>query len=135
MAPRRQCLKRKKKRPLSERSEFRTLPVSGAGGACSPRSGPPSYGSPFLPHFFGEAKKRVGRRDEHPATPHGSEVCHASPVHQTLHERLALCNRRQRQRRLRGHRKLADEAMRLSCRTTRPGFGPAADLPLLLRQK
>src|SRR5436190_23457943 len=25
--------------------------------------------------------------------------------------------------------------MRTSCRTTRPGLGPAADLPLLLRQK
>ena len=35
MATRRQCLKRKKKRRLSERSEFPTLPVSGAGGACT----------------------------------------------------------------------------------------------------
>ena len=25
-----------------------------------------------MPHFFGEAKKRVGCRAEHPATPHGS---------------------------------------------------------------
>ena len=33
-----------------------------------------------MPHFFGEAKKRVGCRDEHPATPHGSELCHASPA-------------------------------------------------------
>jgi hypothetical protein len=33
-----------------------------------------------LPHFFGGAKKRVGRRDEHPATPHGSERCNASSV-------------------------------------------------------
>src|SRR5204863_9762992 len=36
---------------------------------------------------------------------------------------------------LAAERLLADEAMRLSCRTTRPGLGPAADLPLLLRQK
>ena len=34
-ATRRQGLKRIKKRPLSERSEFRTLPVSGPGGACT----------------------------------------------------------------------------------------------------
>ena len=27
-----------------------------------------------MPHFFGEAKKRVGCRAEHPATPHGSEA-------------------------------------------------------------
>src|ERR1700712_2025765 len=36
MATRRQGLKRIKKCPLSERSEFRTLPVSVPGGACSP---------------------------------------------------------------------------------------------------
>jgi hypothetical protein len=36
-----------------------------------------------LPHFFGGAKKRVGRRDEYPATPHGSERCNASPARQT----------------------------------------------------
>jgi hypothetical protein len=36
MATRRQGLKRIKKRRLTERSEFRTLPVSVPGGACSP---------------------------------------------------------------------------------------------------
>src|SRR3954453_2729031 len=57
MAPRRQCRKRIKKRPLSERSEFRTLPVSGAGDAGSPRSGPPSPGSPFLAYVFWRSKR------------------------------------------------------------------------------
>ena len=36
MATRRWCRNRKKKRPLSERSEFRTLPDFGASGVCSP---------------------------------------------------------------------------------------------------
>ena len=36
MATRRQGLKRIKKRRLSERSEFPTLPDFGAGGVCSP---------------------------------------------------------------------------------------------------
>src|SRR5205085_1227896 len=44
---------------------------------------------------FGGAKKRVGRRAEHPATPHGSERCNASPARQTKQWRLALalCSR------------------------------------------
>src|SRR6195952_1602664 len=41
----------------------------------------------------GGAKKRVGRRDEHPATPHGSERRNASPVLMAQQWRLALCNR------------------------------------------
>jgi hypothetical protein len=53
MATRRQCLKRKKKRPLSERSEFRTLPVSGAGGACTRSEAQGAIvGSPFLAYLF-----------------------------------------------------------------------------------
>ena len=32
-----------------------------------------------MPHFFGEAKKRVGCRAEHPATPHGSETATFHP--------------------------------------------------------
>ena len=36
MATRRWCRNRKKKRPLSERSEFRTLPDFGASDVCSP---------------------------------------------------------------------------------------------------
>jgi hypothetical protein len=46
-----------------------------------------------LPHFFGGAKKRVGRRDEHPATPHGSERRNASSARQTQQRRLALALR------------------------------------------
>src|SRR5206468_4051866 len=41
----------------------------------------------------GGAKKRVGRRDEHPATPHGSERCNALPTMHALQWCLALCNR------------------------------------------
>src|ERR1700712_209625 len=96
MATRRQGLKRIKKRPLSERSEFRTLPVSVPGGACSPCEARTAIvGAAFLPHFFGGAKKRVGRRDEHPATPHGSERCNASPAKHQQQWRLAsaLCSR------------------------------------------
>src|ERR1700712_4221750 len=94
MATRRQGLKRIKKRPLSERSEFRTLPVSVPGGACSPCEARTAIvGAAFLPHFFGGAKKRVGRRAEHPATPHGSERCNASPAQQAQQWRLALAAR------------------------------------------
>src|ERR1700712_4177849 len=103
MATRRQGLKRIKQRRLSERSEFSTLPVSVPGGACSPCEARTAIvGPPFLPHFFGGAKKRVGRRDEHPATPHGSERCNASPARHQQQRRLALalrsrCARLQRQ--------------------------------------
>src|SRR3954467_2067864 len=95
MATRRQGLKRIKKRPLSERSEFPTLPVSVPGDACSPCEARTAIvGAAFLPHFFGGAKKRVVRRDEHPATPHGSERCNASSAKKTQHRRpaLALCS-------------------------------------------
>src|SRR4051794_34039033 len=57
MAPRRWCRNRIKKRPLSERSEFRTLPDFGASGVGSPRSGPPSPGSPFLAYAFWRSKR------------------------------------------------------------------------------
>ena len=43
-----------------------------------------------MPHFFGGAKKRVGCRDEHPATPHGSEDFRVSPVQHALQWRLAF---------------------------------------------
>ena len=53
MATRRQCLKRKKKRRLSERSEFRRFPFQvRAARAVRAQRGPPSSGSPFLAYFF-----------------------------------------------------------------------------------
>src|SRR3954466_6288874 len=80
MATRRQGLKRIKKRRLSERSEFPTLPVSVPGGACSQRVALTAIvGAAFFAPLFGGAKKRVGRRDEHPATPHGSEKATLHP--------------------------------------------------------
>src|ERR1700712_993722 len=94
MATRRQGLKRIKQRRLSERSEFSTLPVSVPGGACSPCEARTAIvGPPFLPHFFGGAKKRVGRRAEHPATPHGSERRNASSARHQQQWRLALRSR------------------------------------------
>ena len=57
MATRRWCRNRKKKRRLSERSEFPTLPDFGASGVCSPRSGPPSSGSPSLGYFSWRSKR------------------------------------------------------------------------------
>src|ERR1700709_1540600 len=60
MATRRQGLKRIKKRPLSERSEFRTLPVSVRGGAASPceARGADRHrrGRLFCPTFLAEQK-------------------------------------------------------------------------------
>src|SRR5438067_11951634 len=94
MATRRQGLKRIKKRRLSERSEFPALPVSVPGGACSPCEARTAIvGAAFFAPLFWRSKKRVGRRDEHPATPHGSEPCNASSAQQAQQWRLALCNR------------------------------------------
>src|ERR1700712_1913709 len=93
MATRRQGLKRIKKRPLSERSEFRTLPVSDPGGAIGvengarrPRPpnrtcGPPAYGSPVGSYPNGIASlpaspcaRRTDKlvRGRHPAEPFAS---------------------------------------------------------------
>src|SRR5215217_6808037 len=58
MATRRQGLKRIKKRRLSERSEFPTLPVSVPGGACSPCEARTAIvGAAFFAPLFGGAKK------------------------------------------------------------------------------
>src|SRR5881628_256402 len=137
MATRRQGLKRIKKRRLSERSEFPTLPVSGPGGACSPCEARTAIvGAAFFAPLFGGAKKRVGRRDEHPATPHGSELCNASPARLASQRRFALAGR------MPGcHCSFAAKCCTLvkqrslSCRTTKPGAGPAAGSLLLLRQE
>src|SRR5215217_7530698 len=79
MAPRRQCRKRIKKRPLSERSEFRTLPVSGTGGAGSPCEARTAIvGAAFLPHFLAEQKAgRPPGRD--PACPSGRAIASFHP--------------------------------------------------------
>ena len=83
-----------------------------------------------MPTSFGEAKE-VGRlpgRD--PACPHGSE-CASLHLPGLLGMGALLSDvvqpsqrQRQRQRRLRGCSFPADEATRLSCRTTRPGVRP-----------
>ena len=46
-----------------------------------------------MPHFFGEAKKRVGCRAEHPARPSGRTGCVASPACASSREAdFAVCN-------------------------------------------
>ena len=57
MTPRRWCRNRIKKRRLSERSEFPTLPDFGASGVGTPRSGAASPGSPFLAYIFWRSKR------------------------------------------------------------------------------
>ena len=58
MATRRQGLKRIKKRRLSERSEFPTLPVSVPGGACSQRVALTAIvGAAFFAPLFWRSKK------------------------------------------------------------------------------
>ena len=59
MEPRPRCRNRIKKRPLSERSEFRTLPDFGAGdvGTRSEAEGSIFRGRLFLVTSFGEAKE------------------------------------------------------------------------------
>ena len=91
-----------------------------------------------MPHFFGEAKKRVGRRDEYPATPHGSEACGSYPS--TIRRREAVVafatgDRRRTKRKC--HIALPGWRVKqgnVPCRTGKPGLGPAADLLFLLRQ-
>src|ERR1700712_2605479 len=61
MATRRQGLKRIKKRPLSERSEFRTLPVSVPGGACSQRVARTAIvGAAFFAPLFWRTEQKSG---------------------------------------------------------------------------
>jgi hypothetical protein len=57
MTPRRWCRNRIKKRRLSERSEFPTLPDFGASGVGTPRSGAASPESPFLAYVFWRSKR------------------------------------------------------------------------------
>ena len=57
MTPRRWCRNRIKKRRLSERSEFPTLPDFGASGVGTPRSGAASPGSPSLAYFSWRRKR------------------------------------------------------------------------------
>jgi hypothetical protein len=75
-----------------------------------------------LPHFFGGAKKRVGRRDEHPATLHGSERCNASPAQHQQQWRLALCNRNRNRNRNRKGRYAERQGQRPATSTGDPSI-------------
>src|SRR6476660_3090597 len=91
MATRRQCLKRIEKRPLSERSEFRTLPVSGAGGACSPRAARTAIvGSPSLAYFSWRSKRSRSAAGPRPGLPPRQWTRNVSPARQAQQERLAV---------------------------------------------
>ncbi len=129
MATRRQCRNRIKKRRLSERSEFRRFPIS-VLAACAVRAqrGPPSSGSPFCPTFW-RSKKRVGCRAEYPACLHGSEAALLHPPGRrgmSALRRCATVRQRQRPRRLRGSRSLADEAMRHGLPDDQAGSRPGS---------
>src|SRR5215217_2663123 len=110
MAPRRQYRKRIKKRPLSERSEFRTLPVSGAGGAGSPCEARTAIvGVAFSCLLLLASPREVGRppgRD--PACPSGRATFLFHPSGRRSN--VALLARRPLPRRLRSPEPLADEA-------------------------
>src|SRR3954451_2198364 len=91
MATRRQGLKRIKKRRLSERSEFPTLPVSGPGGACSPCEARTAIvGAAFFAPLFWRSKKAGRPPGRTPGYPPRQCIGHASSVLRALHGAL-LC--------------------------------------------
>src|ERR1700710_1823051 len=94
MATRRQGLKRIKKRPLSERSEFRTLPVSVPGGACSPCEARTAIvGAAFFAPLFWRSKKAGRPPGRTPGYSPRQCKSHASSARKQQQWRLALCNR------------------------------------------
>ena len=128
MAPRRWCRNRIKKRPLSERSEFRTLPDFGASGVGTPApAGAPSPGSPSLGYFSWRSKRsdpaagpdtRLGRLAGHAALVHppaGLSREAAFDVVNRLHNARRSCNVH-----------LAGEATPLHCRGGKPGIRPGS---------
>ena len=90
MTPRRWCRNRIKKRRLSERSEFPTLPDFGASGVCSPRSGPPSSGSPSLAYFSWRRKRSRSAAGPRPGLVVRQDINIASPANRTQ-PRSRLC--------------------------------------------
>src|SRR4051812_8936009 len=96
MATRRQGLKRIKKRRLSERSEFPTLPVSGPGGACSPCEARTAIvGAAFFAPLFWRSKKAGRPPGRTPGYSPRQWFGHASSVLRAQQWRiaLALCTR------------------------------------------
>src|ERR1700709_2500358 len=91
MATRRQGLKRIKKRPLSERSEFRTLPVSVPGGGCSPGEARPAIvGAAFFAPLFWRSKKAGRPPGRTPGYSPRQCIGHASSVLRAQQWCLAL---------------------------------------------
>ncbi|MDB5760791.1 MAG: hypothetical protein JWM30_4080, partial [Burkholderia sp.] len=89
-ATRRQGLKRIKKRPLSERSEFRTLPVSVPGGACSPCEARTAIlGAAFFAPLFWRSKKAGRPPGRTPGYSPRQCKSHASPARHQQQRRLA----------------------------------------------
>src|SRR5438309_468319 len=93
MATRRQGLKRIKKRRLSERSEFPTLPVSGPGGACSPCEARTAIvGAAFFAPLFWRSKKAGRPPGRTPGYSPRQCKSHASPTRHQQQWRLALAD-------------------------------------------
>src|SRR5439155_1997923 len=91
MATRRQGLKRIKKRRLSERSEFPTLPVSGPGGACSPCEARTAIvGAAFFAPLFWRSKKAGRPPGRTPGYSPRQCKSHASSAMHALQSSLAL---------------------------------------------
>ena len=90
MATRRWCRNRKKKRRLSERSEFPTLPDFGASDVCSPRSGPPSSGSPSLGYFSWRRKRSDSAAGPRPGLVVRQDKLHCFTRPQDLAAKLLL---------------------------------------------
>ena len=135
MAPRRWCRNRIKKRPLSERSEFRTLPDFGASGVGSPRSGPPSPGSPFLAYVFWRSKRGRSAAGPRPGLVVRQDSRIASSAGRPQpRSRFCLCNGCTTQGALAARGRRVKRG-RPHCRGDKPGLGPAADLLLLRRQE
>src|SRR5215218_1368559 len=130
MATRRQGLKRIKKRPLSERSEFRTLPVSVPGGACSPCEARTAIvGAAFFAPLFWRSKKAGRPPGRTPGYSPRQCIGHASSVLMAQQWRLALALRSrcaQLQLRLRGCSFLADDATRLVLPDDQAGGRPGS---------
>src|SRR3954469_4717195 len=94
MATRRQGLKRIKKRRLSERSEFPTLPVSGPGGACSPCEARTAIvGAAFFAPLFWRSKKAGRPPGRTPGYSPRQCKSHASSARPAQQSRLALVDR------------------------------------------
>ena len=103
------------------------LPVSGAGGACSPRAARTAIvGSPFLAYLFWRSKRGRSAAGPRPGLYPRQGSRTASPASHTQHERLAFCNRRKGKGGFAAAIRWRMKRCRSACRTTRPGVRPGS---------